>query len=394
MGRALDKLILLAMCVYGLAWLPFSTQTVFLVLAAVTVSCLAEVAVLPAFGRAGLILFFVLLCFLLPASVAFLPLITYDCFQMHRLLPALGTELAWFLRLAWVLPLLAGVPRLHTGAVFFYALIGVLAWLMAWHSDRQSLVLENYRVRRDELSSATQALERRNHDLEGRQELERRLATLAERSRIAREIHDNVGHLLTRSVMQVEALRVVHAGDPTLTASLGEVGQTLHQAYDTVRSSVHDLHDDAFDLGAQLATLASQTEQLPRIGPAGAAADHRLAPLRVRLDYDIDQPPPRPVAYALLAIVREALSNTLKHSDASSSQVRLTEFPGFYQLVVHDDGRLTSPPQPTGGIGLTTMMERVRGLGGVCRTHQNQGFTVFVSLPKGAMMNRTPASKF
>ena len=77
-----------------------------------------------------------------------------------------------------------------------------------------------------------------------------------ERGRIAREIHDNVGHLLTRSIMQVEALQVVHRDDERVRSELAQVGATLHEAMSTVRASVHDLHDDAFDLETQLREAA------------------------------------------------------------------------------------------------------------------------------------------
>ncbi len=60
-------------------------------------------------------------------------------------------------------------------------------------------------------------------------------AVLAERARIAREIHDNVGHLLTRSVLQMEALAVTHEDDPALAKELAAVGATLHEALGTVR---------------------------------------------------------------------------------------------------------------------------------------------------------------
>ena len=119
-----------------------------------------------------------------------------------------------------------------------------------------------------------------------------RLATLAERARIAREIHDNVGHLLTRSVLQVEALQVVHAEDEQVRADLAQVGATLHEAMDTVRKSVHDLHDDAFDLRSRLESV---------VGACGLPG--------ARLSFDA-RDVPVPVAYCFVALVREALSTS------------------------------------------------------------------------------------
>ena len=203
------------------------------------------------------------------------------------------------------------------------------------------------------------------------QDYEVRLATLSERSRIAREIHDNVGHLLTRSVLQVEALQVVHADDECVRGGLASVGATLHEAMGCVRASVHDLHDDAFDLRARLEGV---------IGACGLDD--------VRLVYDV-QDVPLPVAYGVVAVVREALSNVAKHSDATRVDVSVIEYPALYQLIVQDNGsrdgaRSTAVDVPTAqaGIGLQTMEERVSSLGGRLRTGYRKGFRVFATVPK------------
>lgn len=120
--------------------------------------------------------------------------------------------------------------------------------------------------------------------------------------------------------MQVEALQVVHADDEQVRDELEAVGETLHEAMGTVRASVHDLHDDAFDLRAQL----------QRAIAACGLPD-------VRLTFDA-RDVPLPVAYGLLSVVREALSNVAKHSDATRVDVSVIEYPALYQLVVQDNG--------------------------------------------------------
>ena len=200
-----------------------------------------------------------------------------------------------------------------------------------------------------------------------------RLATLAERARIAREIHDNVGHLLTRSVLQVEALQVVHAEDEQVRADLAQVGATLHEAMDTVRKSVHDLHDDAFDLRSRLESV---------VGACGLPG--------ARLSFDA-RDVPVPVAYCFVALVREALSNVVRHSDAARADVSVVEYPAFYQLVVQDNGSagevatMAAVPAVEGsGLGLKSMEERVAALGGRLRAEYRagRGFRVFVIVPK------------
>ena len=75
---------------------------------------------------------------------------------------------------------------------------------------------------RDDLQERTLLLEAKNRDLLERQDYEVQVATLAERARIAREIHDNVGRQLTRAKLQTDALAIVHEADPHCRGRLPE----------------------------------------------------------------------------------------------------------------------------------------------------------------------------
>lgn len=101
-------------------------------------------------------------------------------------------------------------------------------------------------------------------------------------------------HLLTRATLQVEALRVVHAGEPRVQADFADVGATLGEALDTVRASVHALREDSIDLGVQLRKVVADVMA--------------AAPLAVELDVRCDRVPPNACS-CLLAVTREALSN-------------------------------------------------------------------------------------
>lgn len=123
-------------------------------------------------------------------------------------------------------------------------------------------------------------------------------ATLSERNRIAREIHDNVGHMLTRSLLQVGALKVI-AGDDALDEPLTELQNTLNTAMTNVRTSVHDLHDDAIDLESTLHEIIDGVNTT-----------------KISLEYDVEGTLPNPIKYAFIAIVKEADNNIQKHSNA------------------------------------------------------------------------------
>ena len=100
-----------------------------------------------------------------------------------------------------------------------------------------------------------------------------RTATLAERTRIAREIHDNVGHMLTRAIMQTEAAHVVAqvAGQEQSAQRFCEIHDTVSEAMTLVRKAVHDLKDEGTDFASQIGTAAHSMDG------AGPGQRHRFS---------------------------------------------------------------------------------------------------------------------
>lgn len=253
---------------------------------------------------------------------------------------------------------------------------GVACLLSARATQAERAAASN-RQTRDNLRGRALELAAKNRDLMDRQEYEVELATLAERARIAREIHDNVGHLLTRATLQVEALRVVHAGEPRVQADFADVGATLGEALDTVRASVHALRESSVDLSVQMRKVVADVTA--------------AAPLAVELDVRCDRVPPNACS-CLLAVTREALSNVLRHAAAERVVLRCVEHPGFFQLEVTDDGTARSSDGTAAdgtaastGMGLASMRERIEALGGTFRAGPcaDGGWRVFAMVPKG-----------
>lgn len=240
MDRVIDEIILVALCLLLLPFAAFSGAHVAALLCAIVVACCFDVYphARLRFAAAGA---YELAALFVPEFSALLPVVAYVLFG----------ERFWLVRLSWIMPLAAAL-RTQDVLLVPAAVLCAAACLMAWRTKRAGEERERYRALRDEQQEASLSLANKNRELMAAQDYEVRLATLSERSRIAREIHDNVGHLLTRSVLQVEALQVVHADDECVRGGLASVGATLHEAMDTVRKSVHDLHDDAFDLRARL----------------------------------------------------------------------------------------------------------------------------------------------
>jgi len=359
MQKMIDKLVLFGLCLLALTFTEIGWFSVVTMLGALVVTSLCSYFdnALPIYLCAG----YVVLCLLIPGFIVFLPLIVYDCSGLSK----------WPLRFCWVIALPAcffiRIPQLTIAVV----LASGAAFLLQYRTAAQMKATDNVFAQMDNAKEQTERLERKNHDLMDKQDYEVRLATLAERNRIAREIHDNVGHLLTRSILQIGALRVRQdsSGEPAaapndgLVYELDMLKNTLSDAMDSIRSSVHDLHDESVDLKSRLEALVDGFEFCP-----------------VRLRFDSGELPAA-VKYCFIAIVREALSNIARHSGATEAAVYVTEHPAFCQLLISDNGTV-KPDEASDGIGLQNMADRVETLGGIFRIEKGKGFKIFITIPK------------
>lgn len=104
-------------------------------------------------------------------------------------------------------------------------------------------------------------MQKRQQELMEKQDYEIHLATLQERNRIAREIHDNVGHMLSRAILQMGALQTIHQEEP-LHGQLLQINDTLGEAMNSIRESVHDLHNESLDLRQALLDICREFEKI------------------------------------------------------------------------------------------------------------------------------------
>lgn len=211
-------------------------------------------------------------------------------------------------------------------------------------------------------------MEQMNHQLIEKQNAQIYNATLKERNRIAREIHDNVGHMITRSILQVGAIGVINT-DEKLKAPIADLKSTLDTAMDSMRKSVHDLYDESVDLRQALAKLK----------PTDSA-------FAFSLEYDCEDDVQRDVKYAFIAIAKEAVNNAVKHSNGDEIRIIVREHPAFYQLEIMDNGTSADERRLSGetgdGIGIKNIKERVAAIGGTMRIKADDGFMIFVTLMK------------
>ena len=374
MNRLFDKSIVLACCIAAALGLAVDARLVAAFCLGVVVASLAEIAQSERARRAGeaASYVYIMVAAFVPSFAPFAPLAFYDIARYVR------REHAWVALGAGAIFACALVAYAHAGALPTRALLltvilSIAATLLSLRTAQLEREQERMRRTRDELQERALALEARNRDLADRQDYEVELATLAERARIAREIHDNVGHQLTRASLQTEALRVVHANEPGVAADFADVKRTVDEALQLVRASVHALNDNAANLSVQLERIVEDVRSDG--GP------------QVELEVLAEHTPAN-VVNCFAAVLREALSNTMRHARAQNVTVRCMEHPSFYQLIVTDDGegRIRAGGRGVAeGMGLGSMRERVEALGGTFTAGPRTGaagWRVFATVPK------------
>lgn len=197
-----------------------------------------------------------------------------------------------------------------------------------------------------------------------------------ERRRFAQDLHDSLGPTLATVLMRADALSSLIVTDPAAARS-ALIGLTAEAR--NAMTEVRRLAQSPSDHALQDTSLACALDaQAARFGSASAGR------LDVRIEASDDEPLSQTIALAAYRIACEALTNVAKHSRARSATVRLGPALGgtAVRLEITDDGT-GLPAQPRSGVGLDSMCQRARELGGTC-TIENatpRGTRVLAILP-------------
>ena len=214
---------------------------------------------------------------------------------------------------------------------------------------------------------------------EAHAELQRRaaaaeeLATLHERSRLSRELHDTLGHALSAITVQIEAVRRLLPGDPERAqVLLQETQGAARAAMHDLRMHLTDLREPAApeDLGGSLRRLAEEVA-----ARNGWRSSLDIAPVEI----------PEPQRRALLQVAREALQNCGRHANAHALSLSLHADEDAVSLRIADDGIGFDPQSvPRDRFGLQGMQERLLELGGKLRieTSPGSGTSIVAVLPR------------
>ena len=369
MGYFQDTGVLLLYCMTALFWISADRKFIFALLYALVLLCgeyVLEHRMTKILGCVA----FVGTSILIPELVVFYPVMGYALLKEKSRVAALTSMITGGV-------ILTENTYLQNGMLLNVAFGCLLAVLLERKTEKYDKLDREFRKTIDDGEEKTLLLAEKNRALIEKQNYEIYAATLRERNRIAREIHDNVGHVLSRSILMTAACKTINKND-ALDPLLGNLEESLNGAMNSIRSSVHDLHDDAVDLEDAI---------------KGLVKDFTFCP--VKLTYDMSRQIPREVKYSLISITKEGLSNVMRHSNADSVNILLREHPALYQLCIEDNGTpgngipdiqteadINKEKSTSGGMGLSNIRDRAKALGGTVQITQENGFRIFVTIPK------------
>lgn len=274
----------------------------------------------------------------------------------HELERALGLT-AVLTALAWIGPLTAGSPPPLPGPAA--PIIGPIAFAFAFGVTLRSAIVAFYRADRlaADLADTNETLAR-NLDFADE------LAATRERARIARDLHDSLGHCLTTAHVHLELAEA--AGDPdTVRDAVAKAHRATLEGLGELRRCVTVLRDE---------TTVKPLEQLARDFLDGIASE------RVRVTFEVRGERCRlsPAKdFALFRALQEAVTNATRHAEASEVSVCLAySDDGRVELSVRDDGQGAADTE--GGYGLLGLRERLELVGGelTIDTHPGRGFAL------------------
>jgi signal transduction histidine kinase len=293
---------------------------------------------------------------------AMLPLAGQAVVLMSRHVMFAACAVMWLLLVVPMTIFIGWRPALVLGVFFLAGIVFVIVITeLAVKEQRANREVERLVT---ELQSANDKLRQYADQVE-------ELATLKERNRLAREIHDSLGHYLTVVIVQIEAAMALIEKDRERSLDGLRKAQGLAQkGLAEVRESVAVLRAPRTEAGSLIESLNNLFEEC-RV--SGLAAEFRLIGTPRALSASAE--------LALYRAAQEGLTNVRKHAQAQAATVTLDYAAEAVWLRVHDAG--IGATEPKKGFGLVGMHERVTHLGGELRiaTAANEGFTLEVGLP-------------
>lgn len=370
--RIIDKFILLV-CSALLYYFALSQTSFMMIIPVILVFILCSIGTLfrNVYIHLAIYLIYLGICCFFPLFTIFIPVLTYEL---------LYTVFKWS-TVFCILPFILFWDTFSPIVVVFTALFLGFSIYLYYKSSSIELLQNDYEAFRKTSKELALVQEEKNKSFLENQDYEIQTATLNERNRISKEIHDHVGHLLSRSLIQIGALLTISKEEP-VREGLTDLKSSISEGMDSIRASIHNMHDESIDLQKSITDLVRS-----------------FSLCKIDYQYDLHFAPPLKLKYCFIAITKESLANIEKHGNqVTEVLIHLTETEDEYTLHIKDNGivsertmlmvlKCQSRSEFTEGLGLQSISDRVRGFRGTFHIDTKEGFDINITIPKEAQKN-------
>ena len=346
--RLLEKLLIIVFCLYN-TYRSYPEENLALYFLIVLIISSALELVNDKRIKAILYAIFIASSLLYEIFILYIPIILYDLYGDFNLF------------------VLLAIPLLFSAFHPANILLSIFSVYISMVTRKQNEILEENIRARDKIKEDSLLLEKYNEQLKKDREKNIHIAILTERNRIAKELHDAIGHALSSSILQVESLKIISKEEKVIE-KLNVLQETLTKGMDDIRRSIHNLYNESLDLKEQIERLCTSVPSID-----------------IELVYKIDDDLSYDMKYDILAVVKEGITNCAKHSNADKLKITLLEQPKFYSLIIKDNGSEfdeESIKNPK-GIGLLSIKEIAQKYNGFFNYSYDEGFKIHVTLMKG-----------
>lgn len=349
----ISKLFLIILCVFPIGI--EKTENIIVILVSSILFLLIEV-ISPKIESICYIIFGIFAIFY-PDFLFFTPLLIYSLYFSYGILASLIFFTLFF------------VPEQNIYLFIILALGLYLAYIQK-NEKQKFLVKKEYADNlREQLLAEEEKLIRYHYELNSQVEI----AILSERNRIAREIHDSVGHTLSSCILQSEVLKL-QTKEKEQIKKLEILQQTLQKGMEDIRVSLHNLHDSSLNLEREMKNIIEKY------------------PLQIQFYFFSNEDMDYDIKLGILSATKEIFTNIAKHSEADKVQVQFMEYKAYYSLFIKDNGNVNANIEQRErekigekyGIGLRSIEEFAKKYNGFLNYgNDSEGFFVYIILNKG-----------
>lgn len=343
-----EKLIIIIFCFYNTYKIYPEQNLVFYFLISLIISCILDL-IDNKKVKALIYILFGLMSFSQPVFILYIPLILYNLY------------------LDFGLYTLFYLPLFSIDFSLINLFISILSIYLTILNKKHRLLLDEKREIRDRLRENTLYLQRYNEQIKKDKEKNIQIAILTERNRIARELHDSIGHIISSSILQLESLKII-LNKNKVVQKLDILQNTLTTGMNEIRDSIHNLYRESLDLDKKIENLCAEVPDIKTEFLYRVEGD-----LSYELKHDI------------LSVIREGITNCVKHSSATKLKINLLEQPNFYTIIIKDNGDKYDEKKMKNknGIGLFSIKEIAEKYNGFLNYQFDKGFKIHLTLMKG-----------